>query len=86
MSVIWKYSVPFGDEITIPLPGASEPLAVQMQDGVPMLWVKVATGIEPRPHIFRWVATGQTVTGGSYVGTLQDEGLVFHLFFTVWWG
>jgi hypothetical protein len=82
--VIWKFSVTPGDFSHRMPAGPVQYLAVQMQDGEPVLWALVpesATGTWE--HRFRVVPTGAPFddTGLHYIGTFQREGLVFHLFF-----
>jgi hypothetical protein len=86
--VIWKYPVGPGPSFHIDIPKSPEILTVQLQDGVPMLWVIV----DPHSHSVRYHfnirPTGGEHDGISvqwakdrYVATYQlIDGTVWHLF------
>ena len=85
---VWKYQLPLGDgehqKLAIPAQFARI-LTVQMQRDVPCLWVLVDPSSEVRVWHFHWVGTGcgvfqEVIDGGTYVGTVQTLGFVFHLF------
>jgi len=92
MKRIFKYTLPtkFG-AFAIDMPKGSEIKAVQVQNGIPVMWafvdsdvavverpfVLAATG-DPATHIIKTV-TGVTVLIG-YLGTFQIAGLVYHVF------
>lgn len=67
------------------MPKSAKLLDVQMQKGVPMLWVLCNKSEEPT-HAKRFVVYGtdhnvpSEVSVQSYVGTWQNESLVMHLF------
>jgi hypothetical protein len=85
-SVIWKFPIPAQDNFTLDLPeGPCQPLAVQLQRGEPVLWIRVSADPDARKtkRTFRVVATGQPFDdeGLLYAGTFQPSpDLVFHLF------
>lgn len=88
MTVIWKYPMPvenfLGDDnsITLSIPEEFQFLTVQVQDGVPTLWVEVdpeSPKVEVKIAI---VGTGGKVPDPStlYVGTVQLGGFVWHFY------
>ena len=83
---IWKYQLATDvvqQEIDMPM--EAEFLSVQLQRGVPCLWVAINPDAERRKLGFEWVPTGaETPELGVYVGTvLMDDGnLVLHLYET----
>lgn len=82
MKTIHKYPVPIQDEIPLPLPINALILCVQLQNGQPHIWAEVDTDESTRACGFFWRGTGHELTGdeGKYVGTVQIQSLVFHLF------
>ena len=86
---IWKYAVPYRHDTrwTFMFPGISpKVLHLGMQAGIPCLWVEVEPDLESGwTRSFEWVGTGHEVPSQSeYVGTVQDSGLVFHLYEVKW--
>ena len=83
---VWKYGVPIQSEPHVfSMPLGAVPLAVQVQDGDPVMWVKVNPGPPYVNRRFRWVGTGHDFDDEAmidYVGTVQMVGgaLIFHLF------
>ena len=84
-AVIYKYPLSVGDEQTISMPIEGKVLTLQMQFGVPTLWVE----IDPfylntkRDRSFRTFGTGQSFDKpGDYIGTYQlyDGGIVLHVY------
>lgn len=82
MDTIYKYGV--RPELDIALPKGSKPLCVQLQKGIPQLWIRIATDAgESEVRHFVIVPTGGSVNHTArYIGTFQLEGgeLVFHVF------
>lgn len=81
---IWKYEIPIDDEIMIKMPMGARVLAVQVQRGVPRLWVLVDP-LEPvHVRTFYVVGTGNQMPDDPcvHVGTFQTQSglLVWHLF------
>lgn len=81
---IWKFPLAIADEQIIEWPEINRPLAVQVQNGTPCLWLLVdpeARKIRVRVRIF---GTGHPgiIPSDLYVGTFQIHGgnLVFHVF------
>lgn len=83
--VIHKFPISITSEFTLAMPmGFFEPLSVQMQRGVPVLWAKVYKGdVRMEPVLFRLIATGEEFEDNPrmrYIATFQlGNGLVFHL-------
>jgi hypothetical protein len=86
-SVIYKYPLRFDERFIIELPVFSQVLSVQVQDGLPKIWV-----LRPRSnddlvnYVFSVIGTGNPIPAcnaknlGTFVGTFQHQGFVFHLF------
>jgi hypothetical protein len=81
---IFKFSFSIEDEFKISISEGSEVLTIQIQGGVPRMWVIVDTDA---PSVYRYFCmrrTGHAFKGneGKYIGTFQlDNGtLVFHVF------
>ena len=83
MKTIWKFTVPFEDEVIVEMPKGARVLAVQMQRSQPCLWA-IVDPYNPRVRRkLHWRGTSHPVGDevGSYVGTCQPtDRLVFHLF------
>lgn len=81
---IWKYTIEAQDAIKVDMPVGSKVLSVQMQSGVPCIWVRVDPRRIKEPRYFVVRGTGHDFDGteGKFVGTFQMAhlGLVFHLF------
>jgi len=83
---IWKLPLPMADELRLQMPQGAEILCVQLQAGIPTIWVRCDDdpAFAGRVHrVLQWRGTGHNADGtGAYVGTVQLEGgaLVFHLF------
>lgn len=90
LRMIYKYPLKVEYKQTISLPGRAEVLTVQVQNGVPSLWVSVEPDELAENHTFLTFGTGhaidssedQDIDGMGYVSTYQLEGgkLVFHVF------
>lgn len=75
----------FGEVFMMRMPRSAKIISVQMQRGVPMMWVLSNKSEEPNyPRRFVVFGTGHDVPieAGlqSYVGTWQNESMVMHLF------
>lgn len=81
MNVVWKYPIDLKDHQAVLMQHEAKILCVQMQDGTPTIWAKVdpARGQSFR-HVFV-VGTGHYVPDGkTYLGTVQMNGYVWHVF------
>ncbi len=80
---IWKFPVPFEENITISMPAGAIPLtaAVQGSQGI-QLWVEVETDADTVDRLFWLVGTGAEipVPATKYISTVQVGMLVFHLY------
>jgi hypothetical protein len=79
---IFKYLVPCPDGVfTIDLPKDARILCVQMQDYKPRIWAVVAPDAPLVSRRFIWADTGEDLDLPlQYIGTIQGDILVFHLF------
>lgn len=79
---IHKYDVSdLADHLEIEMPTGAEVLCVQLQNGKPMIWARVDSSAQKEQRCFRWCGTGHSADGcHGYIGTVQMNGLVFHLF------
>lgn len=83
MTTIWKYEAPWAAEFSVEMPRGAEVLCVQEQHGTPKIWARLDPDRPEERRSFRWVGTGiedETIIGWSYVGTIQHNAFVFHLF------
>ncbi len=80
--VIYKYPLELGVTL-LDLPLGAEVLEVQVQDGMPVMWVLVPADIHAvETRLFRPYGTGQGVDSNprKFIGTFQLGGFVGHLF------
>lgn len=84
MKRIFKYSVPISKDGKwfIELPLDAIVVSVQVQNGVPVMWVLFnRVEIFTKVHNFEWYATGEDIPQEKvYVGTVQVHDEVYHLF------
>lgn len=82
MTSIWKFELSITDEQIVSVPKGAWILTAQMQRGRLCVWAMVDTNVICEPTHFRIFGTGNPVTGlyGQYIGTVQDGGLVWHVF------
>jgi hypothetical protein len=86
MKKVFKYEVPIHgkDEFEIEMPSPSRILSFQVQNGKPFIWAFVDEDMPLRKIKFCIYGTGMDINHGDHVnhiGTIQLEGLVWHLFF-----
>ena len=77
---IYKYPITAGDVQRISIPGYLQTLCVQLQEGVPYIWVLCYPNGPITVRTFRLYGTGFPGVMGIYVGTFQLEPFVWHLF------
>jgi len=80
---IFKYAVNVIDDQEIEMPKGAQILTVQVQDGLPWIWVAFTEGMETVKRKIVLMGTGHTRDmPGVYIGTFQLAGgrLIFHLF------
>ena len=84
MRTIWKFPLAVMRNQYVQMPPGAEFLAVQMQDGYPMLWAIVETDFPFEPRDVVMYTTGCFVfpeKPGKHLGTIQlNDGTVFHVF------
>jgi len=82
METIWKYELEITDRQSIEMPEFCELLSVQVQNGVPCLWVKVNTDIPENLVTIVIYGTGHPIkeVGLKFIDTFQVGELVFHVF------
>ena len=84
MRIVYKYSVPYADDVEIEMPQGAQVLSVQLQHGKPTLWALVEDTHPTTLRCFFWRATGDPLRRhrayAKFIGTVQDNNLVFHLF------
>ncbi len=81
MNTIYKYQFNIEDEIIIEMPEMSEILSIQVQDGVPTMWVRVDTNKPILRRHFNVYGTGHQVRLiQNHYGTIQFNGFVWHIF------
>jgi hypothetical protein len=88
MKTIYKYQLKTTDDQIIEMPSDAEILTVQVQNGIPCIWVKVNTELPTIPYHFKIHGAGHPVTNDynyKYIGTYQlnNGELVFHVWFIV---
>lgn len=84
MKTIHKFPLQIVDEQTIDLPINYNALCVQVQNGIPCLWAEVNTNTITFPKTFKMVGTGHPIffdESFSYLGTVQIDGLVWHIYY-----
>lgn len=84
LHTIWKYS-PIGldkEKFEITMPTGTEILTFQLQGTAPTLWALVNPALPPERRGFILHNTGVSidVRTGRYVGTIQLNNKVYHLF------
>jgi hypothetical protein len=82
MKTIYKYEATF-PSFEIEVSTDCQILSVQQQDNVPCIWALVDKEKENTKRFFKWHGTGLDITepgSRSYIGTIQDQGMVWHLF------
>ena len=87
MKTIWKYEIETTDEFELQMPQGGCILDLQIQRGVPCIWVEVDPSAEKITKVFRVFGTGHTIpekerVAYNYCGTYQltVANLVFHLY------
>lgn len=85
MTTIYKYGLRITGEQVIHMPLGARMLTAQMQDGDLFVWAMVDTAQPLEKVCFRIFGTGQELGALGdipYLGTVQDGGLVWHVFYT----
>jgi hypothetical protein len=82
-SRIWKFPIAITDAQVVSMPFNAEVISVQFQRGDLVLWAKGCSGDQVQlPRVFCIYGTGHPMfdVDRDYVGTVQDGGLVWHVF------
>jgi len=80
---IWKYELDIVNAQTVEMPPDSTILSVQEQNGVLVMWVMcIMAGCAKVHRNINIVGTGHSIRipPGKYIGTVQRDGLVWHIF------
>jgi hypothetical protein len=86
MLKIFKYQLPVDDYFSLQIPAGSRILSVDVQHGVPCMWVLVDPANSAVTRRFRFAGTGHPITESieqlDFIGTFQMHGgsLIFHIF------
>lgn len=83
MITIYKYQFQIADRIEIEMPIHSDVLSIQLQSGIPTMWVKVDTSLQMVKRIFVVFGTGHEINSMfdyRHIGTIQHQGYVWHIF------
>jgi hypothetical protein len=83
MLTIWKYTLPFQNEVILQVPKQGNILTVQMQGDELVMWVVVDPKREPEERTILIRGTGHHIKDTvcpHYIGTVQVSGLVWHVF------
>ena len=89
-ATIWKYALEVVDEQMIDMPMGAQVLSVQVQHGVPCLWVRCNPDAQTAPVRVVTVGTGHPAEIGysmQFIGTYQLLGgnFVGHVFVQTPW-
>lgn len=83
MKTIYKYELKTTDTQSILVHKGAKPLAIQLQNGIPHIWLLIDIEANPEFREIRIYGTGHPITDTNnfdYLGTYQYEKLVFHAF------
>lgn len=81
MDTVYKYRVPFDDNVDIETYECAEVLAFDVQEGQLTIWARVDTTLPPVVRRLRLAGTGHPLDNArEYIGTCQDGVYVWHLF------
>jgi hypothetical protein len=85
VKTIWKYGFEIEEHFSIDMPEKAEVLSIQLQDGIPFMWVRVDPENETRPKEFTIVGTGHPAPPTlKHLGTIQthrySQTFVWHIF------
>lgn len=84
-TTIWKYALAIEDEQVLELREGADALCVEVQRGVPCLWVLLDPAAPRQRRLILTAGTGHQrndLAGERYIGTylFAHENLVFHVF------
>jgi len=78
---IYKYPIEITGMQSIRAYEGATPIAFQLQGGIPMVWCIVDDNAKEADLWLYVYGTGQKTGNHAYVGTIQKDGFVWHLFF-----
>jgi len=79
---VWKYPLRITADQKVEMPAGSEILSVKMEKSQLCLWALVSPAGNKETRYIEVFGTGHHVEPGTrkYLGTVQDHGLVWHVF------
>ena len=82
MKAIWKFKLELKDDQLIFMPVGAKIISYQSQNRQLVIWAMVDMHELTEPRKFRLIGTGQPFDefGGSYIGSAQNNGFVWHLY------
>jgi hypothetical protein len=83
MKVIYKYELQIKSQQVIEIPRQSKFLTLQLQDGVPCVWLEVNTNnTNTTQRVFKMHGTGHEFVNNLdvYLGTVLINGFVWHYY------
>lgn len=83
MNQVWKYELKSLTPNVLAIPRDAQFLALQLQNGAPMMWFSVNPDAPKQERIFNIVGTGHEVPEtAKYFGTIQirEGAIVLHVF------
>lgn len=85
MQVVYKYKLEFGHPTRITVPVGAKVRHFGMQGEFPTrelyVWIEISKGVSETTTLeFNIYGTGLEFSSGLYVGTIQVDGFVWHLY------
>jgi len=82
MEAIWKFPLTLTGYHSVKMPRGAKIISFQIQRGVFCIWAIVDIGQFEEDRLFKIYGTGHEheKIEGEYIGTVQDNMLVWHLF------
>lgn len=83
MHSIFKYPLAVSHEQKVVMPSDAKILSVQRQGTALCLWARVTPNAAKHERIIRIFGTGHDIEadyGGRFIGTVQYDSLVWHIF------
>jgi hypothetical protein len=83
MKTVWKYMIPFHSDgkFELEYPILGQIVKIDMQDGVPWMWIFIDTDLEVVKRKFEIYGTGHSIEDGRvYRGTFFQNMFVWHVF------
>ena len=80
MKKIYKYTLDRSVRCVLDMPMDSRVLCVQMQGGEICLWAEVDPAFAKFERVYCVIGTGRECPVGNYIGTVQENGFVWHIY------